>query len=65
MPATPVTNLTGVDYAVMAIYFVAVLGVGWILRRVMRTSTDFFLSGRSLPAWITGIAFISANLRQG
>jgi SSS family solute:Na+ symporter len=46
----------------MAIYFAAVLGVGWILRRVMRTSTDFFLSGRSLPAWITGIAFISANL---
>jgi SSS family solute:Na+ symporter len=62
MPDTPVTNLTGIDYAVMAIYFAVVLGVGWILRRVMRTSTDFFLSGRSLPAWITGIAFISANL---
>ena len=62
MSPTPVTNLTGVDYAVMAIYFAAVLGVGWVLRRVMRTSTDFFLSGRSLPAWITGIAFISANL---
>ncbi|HWN19919.1 MAG TPA: sodium:solute symporter family protein, partial [Gemmatimonadales bacterium] len=62
MPGTPVTNLTGVDYAVMAIYFVVVLGVGWLLRRVMRTSNDFFLSGRSLPAWITGIAFISANL---
>jgi len=62
MPATPVTNLTGVDYAIMAIYFVVVLGVGWLLRRVMRTSNDFFLSGRSLPAWITGIAFISANL---
>jgi SSS family solute:Na+ symporter len=62
MSPTPVTSLTSVDYAVMAIYFAAVLGVGWILRRVMRTSTDFFLSGRSLPAWITGIAFISANL---
>jgi len=62
MQATPVTNLTSVDYAIMAIYFAVVLGVGWILRRVMRTSTDFFLSGRSLPAWITGIAFISANL---
>jgi SSS family solute:Na+ symporter len=46
----------------MAIYFVAVLGVGWVLRRVMRSSTDFFLSGRSLSAWVTGIAFISANL---
>src|ERR671916_2344522 len=62
MSSAPVTNLTSVDYAIMAIYFAAVLGVGWILRRVMRTSTDFFLSGRSLPAWITGIAFISANL---
>jgi SSS family solute:Na+ symporter len=62
MSSAPVTNLTSVDYAVMAIYFAAVLGVGWVLRRVMRTSTDFFLSGRSLPAWITGIAFISANL---
>jgi SSS family solute:Na+ symporter len=46
----------------MATYFVAVLGVGWGLRRVMRTSTDFFLSGRSLSPWITGLAFISANL---
>jgi len=39
-----------------------VLGIGWRLRRAMRTSTDFFLSGRSLPAWVTGLAFISANL---
>src|SRR5215211_7856835 len=62
MSPTPVADLTAVDYAIMALYFAAVLGVGWILRRVMRTSTDFFLSGRSLPAWITGIAFISANL---
>jgi SSS family solute:Na+ symporter len=62
MPATPVVQLAPIDYAVMATYFVAVLGVGWGLRRVMRTSTDFFLSGRSLSPWITGLAFISANL---
>src|ERR671913_1620750 len=62
MSSTPVTNLTSVDYAVMAIYFAAVLGIGWALRRMTRTSTDFFLSGKSLPAWVTGIAFISANL---
>jgi SSS family solute:Na+ symporter len=46
----------------MLIYFAVVLGVGWALRRFMRTSTDFFLSGRSIPSWITGLAFISANL---
>jgi len=62
MAAAPVVQLTPVDYAVMATYFIAVLGVGWGLRRVMRTSTDFFLSGRSLSPWITGLAFISANL---
>jgi solute:Na+ symporter, SSS family len=62
MAAAPVVQLTPIDYAVMATYFIAVLGVGWGLRRVMRTSTDFFLSGRSLSPWITGLAFISANL---
>jgi SSS family solute:Na+ symporter len=62
MPPTPVTQLAPIDYAVMVVYFAAVLGVGWALRRLTRTSTDFFLSGRSLPPWITGLAFISANL---
>ena len=38
------------------------LGIGWALRRVIRSSEDFFLSGRSIPAWIAGLAFISANL---
>src|SRR5438270_3602713 len=46
----------------MAVYCAAGLAVGWLLRRLMRTSTDFFLSGRSLPPWVTGLAFISANL---
>jgi len=55
-------KLTFIDWTIMLIYFVFVLGVGWALRRYMKTSTDFFLSGRSIPAWITGLAFISANL---
>ncbi len=53
---------TWIDYVVMAIYFAVVLGIGWALRQRMRTSTDFFLSGRSLPPWVTGLAFLSANL---
>jgi len=51
-----------VDYAILAAYFVVVLGVGFAAKRYIRTSLDYFLSGRSLPAWITGLAFISANL---
>src|SRR6187401_2614276 len=54
------TNL--VDYAILAIYFVAVLGIGFAAKRYIKTSLDYFLSGRSLPAWITGLAFVAANL---
>lgn len=51
-----------VDYAILAIYFGFVLGIGLLARRHVSDSVDFFLSGRSLPAWVTGLAFISANL---
>ncbi len=51
-----------IDYAVIALYFVFVLGIGVALKRSTTTSADFLQSGRSLPAWITGLAFLSANL---
>jgi len=51
-----------VDYILIALYFVFVIGIGLVARRQVSSSVDFFLSGRSLPAWITGLAFISANL---
>ncbi|MDN5852267.1 MAG: sodium:solute symporter family protein [Actinomycetia bacterium] len=51
-----------VDYALIAVYFVFVLGIGYAAKLRVSSSIDFFLSGRSLPAWVTGIAFISANL---
>src|SRR5438270_1297573 len=50
------------DYVLVAVYFVLVLGIGALARRSVSSSLDFFLSGRSLPAWVTGLAFISANL---
>jgi solute:Na+ symporter, SSS family len=51
-----------VDYLLVAIYFAFVLGIGIMAKRSVSSSIDFFLSGRSLPAWVTGLAFISANL---
>ena len=51
-----------VDYLIVALYFAVVLGIGAMARRQVSDSIDFFLSGRSLPAWVTGLAFISANL---
>ncbi|HEX4279707.1 MAG TPA: sodium:solute symporter family protein [Solirubrobacteraceae bacterium] len=51
-----------IDYVIIAIYFAVVLGIGFVARLSIKTDLDFFLSGRSLPAWITGLAFIAANL---
>ena len=55
-------HLAWIDYAVMLAYFACVLGIGAALKRGVRTGTDFFLAGRAVPAWITGLAFLSANL---
>ena len=55
-------GVSGIDWIILTIYFVFVLGVGAALRRSTQTSTDFFLAGRALPAWVCGLAFISANL---
>lgn len=51
-----------IDYLIVALYFAVVLGIGVVARRQVSDSVDFFLSGRSLPAWVTGLAFVSANL---
>jgi SSS family solute:Na+ symporter len=55
-------NVGAVDYVLIAVYFVFVLGIGYLARSQISSSLDFFLSGRRLPAWVTGIAFVSANL---
>jgi len=55
-------DLTAIDWVIMSLYFAFVLGIGVFLKRFMKTSTDFFLAGRSLPAWVCGIAFMAANL---
>ena len=55
-------TLAPIDWLIMLLYFAFVLGIGFALKRHVKTSSDFFLAGRSLPAWICGLAFISANL---
>lgn len=51
-----------IDYTILAAYVVITIVVGYALKKYMKTSEDFFLSGRSLPSWITSLAFLSANL---
>jgi SSS family solute:Na+ symporter len=55
-------GLTSIDWVIMAVYFAFVVGIGVVLKRYTKTSTDFFLAGRAIPAWVCGLAFISANL---
>src|SRR5271167_2511382 len=55
-------ELRWIDYLIILIYFIFVLGIGFVLKRFVKTSGDFLLSGRSIPAWIAGLAFLSANL---
>ncbi|MBZ5618360.1 MAG: sodium:solute symporter family protein [Acidobacteriia bacterium] len=55
-------KLAAIDYFILFLYFAFVLGIGWTLRKKISTSGDFLLSGRSVPVWITSLAFIAANL---
>src|SRR5712664_1456280 len=55
-------RMTGIDWLILGLYFAFVLGIGVALKGSMKTSTDFFLAGRAIPAWVAGLAFMSANL---
>ncbi|MBI2684852.1 MAG: sodium:solute symporter family protein [Acidobacteria bacterium] len=54
--------LAPIDYSILLTYTVFVLGIGWLLKEKTKTSEDFFHSGHGVPAWIAGLAFLSANL---
>lgn len=55
-------ELSWIDYLIMIIYFIFVLGIGWLLRKYMKNANAFLEAGRSMPAWVAGLAFISTNL---
>jgi len=55
-------SLSSVDIAIIVLYFAAVLGIGFYLKRFTKTGEDFFLAGREMTAWIAGLSFLAANL---
>src|SRR6185295_13133214 len=55
-------HLSGVDLAIIILYFAAVLGIGFYLKSYTKTGEDFFMAGREMTAWIAGLSFVSANL---
>lgn len=60
--AAPHIALHAIDYSILGLYLVVVIGIGFWLKKHIKSAEDFFLSGKSLPAWVTGLAFLSANL---
>jgi len=60
--ASRLLSLSGVDLAIIALYFIAVLGIGFYLKSYTKTGEDFFLAGREMTAWIAGLSFLAANL---
>src|SRR5271167_72662 len=61
-PEAHLMSLSTVDLVIIALYFVAVIGIGFYLKRFAKTGEDFFLAGREMTAWVAGLAFVSANL---
>jgi len=55
-------SLSGVDVAMVVLYFCAVLGIGFYLKSYTKTGEDFFLAGREMTAWVAGLSFVAANL---
>jgi SSS family solute:Na+ symporter len=55
-------SLSGVDIAIIVVYFFAVIGIGFYLKRYTKTGEDFFLAGREMTAWVAGLSFLAANL---
>ena len=62
MPTARLLSLSSVDLAIIVLYFFAVLGIGFYLKRYAQTGEDFFLAGREMTAWIAGLSFLAANL---
>ncbi len=58
----PKIDLHSVDYAILGVYILVVIGIGFVLKKHVKSASDFLTSGRSIPVWVTGLAFLSANL---
>ncbi|MEI6178885.1 MAG: Na+/galactose cotransporter, partial [Verrucomicrobiota bacterium] len=55
-------ELHSVDYLILGVYILVVVGIGFVMKKYVKSASDFLTSGRSIPVWVTGLAFLSANL---
>lgn len=56
------SNLCALDYAVLALFFLGTLYIGWrSMRKAGESSSEFFLSGRSTPWWLLGFSLVATT----
>lgn len=56
------TSLSSLDYAVIVAYLIGTLAIGlWIGRRI-KSGSDYFLAGRSLPWWAVGMSLVATDI---
>jgi SSS family solute:Na+ symporter len=61
--ATTKSQITGIDWFVIAIYFGILLGVAWwVVKKGKDSAADYFLAGRNLGWWIIGASIFASNI---
>ncbi|MHA6723661.1 sodium:solute symporter family transporter [Sphingomonas sp. RS2018] len=55
-------QFAALDWAVVALYVLVMVGGGWAFSRVKtRDTRDYFLAGGSVPAWLAAVSVLSAT----
>jgi solute:Na+ symporter, SSS family len=50
-----------VDYAVIALYFVLMLGIGFYFLNRLKSTNDYFAGGNKIPWWTSGVSLYMTN----
>ena len=63
MPADETAGgLSGLDFLVIGAYLVGTMSMGLWIARGQRSTDDFFVAGRNLPAWAVGVSILASLL---
>ena len=55
-------NLNSLDLLVLVLFFISTLYIGWrTMRKAGQSSSEFFLSGRSIPWWLLGFSLVATT----
>jgi solute:Na+ symporter, SSS family len=57
-----ILNISGIDVAVLGLYFALVFGIGFYFARRGRTSTEYFLAGRHIGWFAIGASLFATNI---